>query len=160
MTWRTLLATVALATSCLTAFSVAHAQEKQEKRISQAQLPQQVQTAVAQESKGAVIRGFSMEKEQGSKVYEVELVKDGRSKDVSLDANGNVIQIEQEITMDALPVAAQQSLAVATGDGLIDKIESLTRRGALVAYEAVVKTGTKWSKIFVGPKGERLDIVD
>jgi hypothetical protein len=157
MTWRTRLATVALTTSCLASFSVAQAQQK---RISQGQLPPLVQTAVAQEGKGAVIRGLLVEKEQGSKVYEVELVKDGRSRDVSMDANGNVLQVEEEISMDSLPIAAQQGLAVATGDGVIDKIESLTRHGAVVAYEAVMKTGTKFSTIFIGPEGKRLNVVD
>lgn len=157
MSLRTRLATIALGTSCVAAFSVAHAQQK---RISQGQLPPLVQTAVAQEGKGAVIRGLLVEKEQGSKVYEVELVKDGRSKDVSMDANGNVLQVEEEISMDSLPIAAQQGLVLATGEGVIDKIESLTRRGAIVAYEAVVKTGAKWSKIFIGPEGKRLNSED
>jgi hypothetical protein len=157
MTWRTRLATIALSTSCVAAFSAAHAQQK---RISQGQLPALVQTAVAQEGKGAVIRGLLVEKEQGLKVYEVELVTEGRSKNVSMDANGKVLQVEEEISMDSLPIAAQQGLALATGEGVIDKIESLTRLGAFVAYEAVVKTGAKWSKIFVGPEGKRLNSDD
>ena len=157
MTFGTRLVTIGLCASFLAGFSVAGAEEK---RISQAQLPPLVQTAVHEESKGAMIRGFLVDKEQGSKIYEVELVAEGRSKNISLDANGHVLQVEEEVSMDSLPVAAQQGLAAATGDGVIDKIESLTKRGALVAYEAVVKTGAKWSKIFVGPQGKRLNAVD
>ena len=40
--------------------------------------------------------------------------------------------------------------------GTIAKIESLTKNGKLVAYEAVVKTGTKRSEIQVGPDGQKL----
>ena len=36
------------------------------------------------------------------------------------------------------------------------QIESLTKNGSLVAYEAVVKRGVKRSEIQVGPNGEKL----
>lgn len=40
--------------------------------------------------------------------------------------------------------------------GTIGKVESLTKKGQLVAYEAVVKTGTKRREIQVGPDGKKL----
>lgn len=157
ITWRVRLAALAFITSCLVSFSVANAQPK---RIAWTDLPRPVQTAVDQESKGATIRSYSVETDQGSKVYDVELVADGRSKDVSLDAKGNILQVEQEISMDSLPVAAQETLAAAAGNGVIDKIKSLTKRGALLAYEALVKTGTQSSRILIAPEGKRLDAID
>src|SRR6266481_1560569 len=128
----------------------------QEKKITRAQLPAAVEKTVAQESQGATINGFATEIENGKRLYEVELTVDGHSKDISMDKNGNIVEIEEEVAMDSLPAAVQEGLRKAAGAGTIGKIESLTKRGKLVAYEAHVKTGTKRSEIQVGPNGERL----
>jgi hypothetical protein len=41
-------------------------------------------------SQGATIRGFSEEKESGQTLYEAELMVNGHSKDVLMDANGAI----------------------------------------------------------------------
>jgi Putative beta-lactamase-inhibitor-like, PepSY-like len=133
--------------------SVARAQEKKLKRE---QLPPAVEKTVAKESQGATINGFATEVEKGKRLYEVELTIDGHSKDISMDKNGNIVEVEEEVTMDSLPAAVQEGLRKAAGAGTIGKVESLTKNGKLVAYEGHVKTGTKNSEIQVGPKGERL----
>ena len=50
----------------------------------------------------------------------------------------------------------KDGLTKAAGAGTISKVESLTKNGKLVAYEAAVKTGTKRSEIQVGPDGKKL----
>jgi hypothetical protein len=111
---------------------------------------------VARESQGATINGFATEIEKGKRLYEVELTVDGHSKDISMDKNGDIVEIEEEVAMDSLPAAVQEGLRKAAGAGTIGKIESLTKRGRLVAYEGHVKTGAKRSEIQVGPNGEKL----
>ena len=128
----------------------------QEKKITRAQLPAAVEKTVASESQGATINGFATEIEKGKRLYEVELTIDGHSKDISMDKNGNIVEIEEEVAMDSLPAAVQEGLRKAAGAGTIGKIESLTKRGKLVAYEGHVKTGSKRSEIQVGPNGEKL----
>ena len=128
----------------------------QEKKITRQQLPPAVEKTVARESQGAVINGFATEIENGKRLYEVELTVDGHSKDISMDKNGNILEIEEEVAMNSLPNAVQDSLRTAAGAGTIGMIESLTKRGKLVAYEAHVKTGSKRSEIQVGPNGEKL----
>lgn len=137
----------------LATVSVAQAQEKKLKRE---QLPPAVEKTVATESQGATINGFATEVERGKRLYEVELTVSGRSKDISMDKNGKVVEVEEEVTMDSLPATVQDGLRKAAGPGTIGKIESLTKSGKLVAYEAHVKTGTKRSEIQVGPNGEKL----
>ena len=73
-----------------------------------------------------------------------------------MDKSGNIVEIEEEVTMDSLPAAVQEGLRKAAGAGTIGKIESLTKRGKLVAYEAHVKNGAKRSEVQVGPNGEKL----
>jgi hypothetical protein len=50
----------------------------------------------------------------------------------------------------------REGLQQRAGTGKIGKVESLTKRGTLVAYEAHVLTGTKRSEVQVGPDGKPL----
>ena len=128
----------------------------QERKLTRAQLPPAVEKTVAAESQGATIKGFSTEVEKGKRLYEAELEINGRSRDISMDRNGNIVEVEEEVTMDSLPAAVQDALKQRAGAGTTGKIESLSKNGKLVAYEAVVKTGAKRSEIQVGPNGEKL----
>lgn len=128
----------------------------QEKKIKRAQLPAAVEQTVARESEGATIKGFATEIEHGKKLYEVSLTVNGHSKDVLIDKDGNVVEIEAEVAFDSLPAAVQDALKQAAHGGTIQVVESLTKAGNLVAYEAQVKHGKKRSEIQVGPNGETL----
>jgi hypothetical protein len=128
----------------------------QEKKLKREQLPPAVEKTVAIESQGATINGFATEVEKGKRLYEVELTVNGHSKDISMNKNGDVVEVEEEVTMDLLPANVQEGLRKAAGAGTIVKIESLTKGGKLVAYEGHVKTGAKRSEIQVGPNGEKL----
>jgi len=130
--------------------------QAQEKKLKREQLPPAVEKTVAEQSRDATIRGFATEMEKGKKLYEVELSVNGHTKDVSMDAQGNVLEVEEEVAMDSLPAAVREGLTKMAGAGTISKVESLTKKGSLVAYEAVVKTGTKRREIQVGPDGRTL----
>lgn len=134
---------VLIVTFLVTGFTAIPVLPAQEKRIKRDELPPAVQKAVEEQSKGATIRGFSTEVEQGKRTYEVDLVVNGHGKDVSMDEQGNVVEVEEEISMDSLPPAVREGLTRAAANGRIGKVESLTKKGKLVAYEAVVKTGTQ-----------------
>ena len=129
----------------------------QEKRIKRADLPPAVEKTVAAESAGATIKGFSVEKEKGETFYEAEMIVNGHSKDVLIDASGTVVEVEEEIPMDKLPAAVRAGLEAKAGKGEIRKVESLTKKGKLVAYEAKVLTNGKQAEVQVGPDGKALD---
>src|SRR5579859_3961036 len=74
----------------------------QERKIKRSELPPAVERAVAEQSKGATIRGFSEEKENGRTTYEVQMLSNGHSKDVQMDANGAVIEIEEQVDLPAV----------------------------------------------------------
>src|SRR5580765_1376979 len=133
--------------------SIAHAQEK---KIRREQLPPAVEKTVATESDGATIKGFATEVENGRRLYEVELIVNGRHKDVSMDRHGAILEVEEEVSIDSLPAAVQDALKKAAGSGTIEMVESLTKNGKLVTYEGHVKRGTKRSEIQVGPNGDKL----
>ena len=130
--------------------------QAQEKKIKREQLPAAVEKTVAQESQGATIKGFAREVENRQTFYEASMTVNGHSRDVLMDKRGNVVEVEEEVSMDSLPAAVQDALKKAAGPGTIEMIESLTKNGKLVAYEGHVKTGKKRSEIQVGPNGEKL----
>lgn len=129
----------------------------QEKKIKRSELPAAVEKAVVEQSKGATIRGFSEEKKNGQTTYEVEMVVNGHSKDVQMDANGVVIEVEEQVSLESLSPEMKAGLQAKAGKGKITKVESITKKGKVVAYEAQVTTDGKKSEVQVGPDGKPLD---
>jgi hypothetical protein len=142
--------------SLVIALATVSAAQAQEKKLKRAQLPAAVEKTVAEQSQGATIKGFSTEIEKGKRVYEVAMTVGGHGKDILIDSKGNVIEVEEVVAMDSLSQPVKDGLTKAAGTGTISKIESLTKSGTLVAYEAAVKRGAKHSEIQVGPNGEKL----
>ena len=129
----------------------------QEKKVKRSELPAGVEKTVVEQSKGATIRGFSEEKENGQATYEAEMLVNGHTKDVQMDANGAVIEIEEQVDLQALSAEVRAGLYAKAGKGKITKVESITKKNKLVAYEAKVLTDGKKSEVQVGPDGKSLD---
>lgn len=136
--------------------ALAAAQEAPEKKIKRSDLPPAVQKTVEAQSAGATIKGFSEEKENGQTFYEAEMVVNGLGKDILMDSTGAVVEVEQQLAFSSLPAEVKSGLRAKAGNGKIAKVESLTKHGKLVAYEAVVQTDGKKSEIQVGPDGKPL----
>ena len=73
-----------------------------------------------------------------------------------MDPDGKVTEIEEEVALTSLPDAVHKGLTDQAKGGKITKVESLTKDGKLVAYEAQVVTGKNRSEIQVGPDGKPL----
>jgi hypothetical protein len=127
-----------------------------EKKISRSQLPAAVEKTVQEQSKGATIKGFSTDNEGGVLEYEAEMVVNGHSRDIAIGKDGTLLEVEEGVAMSSLPDAVQKSLTVKAAGAKITKVESLTKQGKLVAYEAATVKGTKHGEIQVGPNGEKL----
>ncbi len=129
----------------------------QEKKIKRSDLPPAVEKTVAAQSAGATIRGFSTEKEKGQTLFEVEMTVNGHSKDISMATDGSIVEIEEQVALDSLSPEVKAGLQAKAGKGKILKVESLTKKDKLVAYEARVVTNGKKSEVQVGPDGKPLD---
>jgi len=147
--------TIALLLLTCTIAAQAASQER-EKKLKRSDLPAAVLKTVDLESQGATIRGYSSETNDGQLEYEVALTVRGHNKDVSIAADGSVLEIEEEVVLDSLPAPVRDGLRQLAGSGRIARVESLTKHGAIVAYEAQVRTGAKRSEIQVGPDGKPL----
>ena len=128
----------------------------QETHLKRSELPAAVQKTADEQSKGAKVLGYASEMEGGKLQYEVEMTMNGLSRDVTMAPDGSVLEVEQQVNLESLPAAVREGLLKAAGAGTITKVESLTKHGSLVAYEAQVKTGSKHSEIQVGPGGQLL----
>lgn len=141
---------------CLAGFLVMNSAAAKDKQLKKSDLPAAVQKTADEQSAGATVRGYASEVEDGKLQYEVQLTVNGHSKDVSIAPDGRVLEIEEQVALDALPAPVRAGLQKKAGAGKITKVESLTKHGALVAYEAQVLTGARKSEVQVGPAGKPL----
>jgi hypothetical protein len=73
-----------------------------------------------------------------------------------MDAQGKVLEVEEEVALTSLPTAVQTGLAQAAGTGTIVKVESVTKQTHLGAYEATVQSGKTRREIQVGTEAQKL----
>jgi uncharacterized membrane protein YkoI len=137
-----------LAVLCLSASCALAADQP----VKMKDLPPAVQKTVQEQSKGATIRGLSKEIEDGKTYYEVELTADGHNKDILIDASGAVVEIEEQVALDAVPAAVKATIEKSAGTGKILKVESVQKQGK-VSYEARIEQAGKKREITVQADG-------
>ena len=128
----------------------------QERKIARRNLPAAVARTAATESQGAKIRGYSQEQEHGQTFYEVEMTVKGHHRDILIDSSGTVVEVEEQVQLIDVPAAVRDSLRAAAGKGKVTGVESITKGGRIVAYEATVTTKGKRSEVSVDPDGKRI----
>lgn len=126
-----------------------------ETKIAMKDLPPAVQKAVAEQSKGAVVRGLTKEVENGKTEYEAELTVNGHGKDIAFDAAGNVTSVEEEVALASIPAAARAAIEKAATGGKVKKVENVTEHGKSF-YEAAITRGGKNSEIQVDASGAKV----
>ncbi len=127
-----------------------------EKPIPQMKLPAAVQKAAAEQSHGATVRRYVQDVEGGRMEYEMEMLVHGHSKDVTFASDGRLLEVEEQVDLQKLAPVVQSALRSRAGKGTIQKVESITKQGKLVAYEAQVLIDGRHREIQTGANGERL----
>lgn len=130
--------------------------QAQEQKLQRSQLPAAVRSTLDRETQGAAIKGYATEREHGRRVYEAETVVDGHTRDLQVAEDGTLTEIEEEVALASLPAPAQAGLTAKAAGAKITKVESLTKGGKLVAYEAATLRGAKKGEVQVGPSGGAL----
>jgi uncharacterized membrane protein YkoI len=128
----------------------------QEKRIIREQLPPAVSAAIDHATKGTTIKGYSREQEHGRFVYEVETIAADHTKDFEFSSDGTLNEIEEQVNFQSLPENVRSALRAKADGARLTKVESLTKNGTLVAYEAATVKNSKEGEVQVGPRGETL----
>ena len=127
-----------------------------ETKITREQLPPAVRKTADEQSQNAVIRGYSKDTEDGQLEYEVAMTVSGHGKDVTIAPDGRLIEVEEEVSLETLSPKVRSGLDAKANGGKITKVESITKNGVLVAYEARVIQSGKRREIQVGPEGNTL----
>jgi uncharacterized membrane protein YkoI len=143
---------VAIVSLCLAGTSIAAG-----KTIHKSDLPAAVAKTADQQIKGATVIGYKMEKEDGKIEYELQMTLNGHSKDVTIAPDGQLLEVEEQVVLEELPANVRVALRAKAGKGKITKVESLTKQGMIVAYEAQVLTDGKHTEVQVGPDGKTLN---
>jgi hypothetical protein len=145
-----------LANVCLAVALVAMANDPvAEDRLQKSDLPAAVQRTADAQSAGATLLGYTKDIKHRHVEYEVQLLVGDHTKDVTIDPQGNILEVEEQVAPDALPVNVFHGLSEQARKGTLVKVESLTKHGKIVAYEAQVENGGKRSEIRVGPDGQK-----
>jgi uncharacterized membrane protein YkoI len=125
----------------------------QDRRITRKDLPAAVAATIDRETRGATVKGYSTERERGRVTYEAETMVNGHTRDIEVAPDGTLNEVEEEVSFASLPANVQQGLNARAKGGRITKVESLTKGGKLVAYEAGVVRNGNHSDVQVSPNG-------
>ena len=122
-------------------------------KMAYSHLPAAVQNAAEKEMQNGRVAGARSEEEGGRMTYEVEITENGKTRDLTFDGSGRLLEVEQQVHLNALPPAARTALQQRAGDNKIEKVESVTARQS-VSYEATItKRNGKHTEVAVNPDG-------
>jgi len=124
-----------------------------EKKLQMKDLPPAVQKTVQEQTKGAEIKGLSMEKEKDKTSYEVETMVNGKHRDFLVDPQGVVTEVEVETALDSIPAAAKTAIEKKAAGGKITMVETMTRGGATYYEGAYTSKDGKKHEVLVKPDG-------
>jgi len=114
-----------------------------------------VEKTVAAESAERRSRVFRRKKKRRT-FYEAELVVNGHSKDVLIDASGAVVEVEEEVALDSLSADVKAGTSGQGRQRQNSKVESLTKKGNWWRTKQKWTATGKSPKIQVGPDGKPL----
>jgi hypothetical protein len=125
-----------------------------ERPVKMSELPAAVRDTVREQSRGAKIRGLSVETENGVTNYEVELKVNGHTRDVLIDPSGAVVEVEEQVALASVPALVREAIERSAGGGRVVLVESISKGVVVEAYEAHVRRGRRTVEIKVGPDGQ------
>src|SRR5579864_7443596 len=112
-----------------------------ERPVAMVELPPAVRKTIIEQRKGATVLGLSEELKHGRKVYEAKLDVSGRCKDISINETGAVVEVEEEVSIDALPAKAKAAIekTVSSSQLRLLRVESVKQQNSPDAYEVLVQ---------------------
>lgn len=122
--------------------AVVPASASPDRKVARKDLPAAVEKTLAQETAGATIAAISSEPCEGptrGTCYEIETKQGSHSRDLVIDAAGNVVEIEEGVELAAVPEPVQHAAARL---GRVIAAEKVTR-GSETSYELRIEKARK-----------------
>ncbi len=124
-----------------------------EKKIPKSKLPAAVLQTFQQHFPTAVIKNQTVETTDGKSIYEIESIDSSRSRDVTFQADGTIVEVEQSLSENEIPQQVRDSLHAKYPNGTVQRVES-SARGSHVEYEIALKNGSKRFTVIVNSAGK------
>jgi hypothetical protein len=132
----------------------AFAGEEKEDAITMDKVPAAVKKALADYATEAEVKSVEKGDQDGKKVFEFAIEKNGRKFELALSPKGKFMGTEEDVELSAMPDAAQNALKAAAAGGKISGGEKAEDAHHKVTYEADVEKDGKKFEIAVDADGK------
>jgi hypothetical protein len=122
-----------------------------ERQVKESEVPPAALQALKKLAGGAAITEFAEEVEHGSKFYEGSWKGPGGNVDGLVTENGDVVEIEEAVSADAVPASVRKTAQREAGDGAKLAFEKKT----YILYEVKFKKGDRGRELLLTPYGSR-----
>jgi len=117
---------------CALPSGIARGQEKGSLKLGD--LPPGAQVSVKEQSAGGTLRSLWVGNDKGERVYGAVILYGGKRKEVVVNADGKIVDVQQEVTVESLPAAMRKSLKEQPRGARILNVSKETENG-VVKYE-------------------------
>ncbi|MGH9705000.1 MAG: PepSY-like domain-containing protein [Candidatus Acidiferrales bacterium] len=117
---------------CALPCGISRGQEKGSLKLGD--LPPGAQVAVKEQSAGGTLRNLWVGSNKGEKVFGAVIVSGGKRKEVVVNADGKIVDVQQEVNVESLPPAMRKSLKEQPQGAKILNVSKETENG-VVKYE-------------------------
>jgi hypothetical protein len=133
---------------------------------SKTQLPSAVSQAIASAFPGSTVSDVEQDTDEGVSVYDVEL---SNGTDVEVTADGVILEVAYDATMQQIPAAAAKALQAAGAGAALDGVQRVEVRAGIsggkvtklaqpgTEYSATFKKGGRIGEVRVNADGKILD---
>lgn len=139
--------------TCLCLTLIAAAISAKEQSIQKADVPPAIIAAFEKAYPNATVKGYSMEQHHGKTSYEIESIDGSVKRDVEYSAQGELLEIEEELKPADLPPEVSGAITKKYAGASIESAERRVKEGATV-YEVKLLQDNARIEVLVNPKGE------
>jgi uncharacterized membrane protein YkoI len=131
-------------------------EQRQEQRTDQllSRQPVPVQNAIRAQLGGGRLRSVDQDENDGDTIYDVEMVRDGKTRSFSVGAEGELL--EAEVFMEELPAAVQQAIRTKVGSATLGEIDKSIDDGQ-ASYEVEMISAGKTRTFTLDANGKLTD---
>lgn len=130
--------------------------DEHERKVTEKEVPKPALDALKKQAAGAPLTKTEEEKEHGTTFYEGQWKGEHGRVEALVTADGNLVEIEEEIATDRLPAAALAAAQKQAGAGANMRWEKKTQ----ILYEVKFKKGNSYHELLLTPDGRVVEHED
>ncbi len=139
----------------------AWAQVHEEKQVSLDEVPAAVKTTIMRETANGHIKEIEVETADGKSTYEVEFVRDGRTFEIAIAADGSLLSEDNEEKEEQTAEAEEQERKVGEGEvppAALAALKKLASGAKFTEFSEEIEHGSKFYEgSWKAPTGDNVD---